>query len=115
MYQPDSGRHLIGVEAVIDKDYASGLLAREIKADLFVMATDVKGVYSDWGRPSARLIRKTTPEKLKRHVFPAGSMGPKVEAACTFVEETGKIAAIGALGDIQAIIAGNSGTIIHPG
>jgi carbamate kinase len=115
MYQPDSGRHLIGVEAVIDKDYASGLLAREIKADLFVMATDVKGVYSDWGRPSARLIRKTTPGKLKRHVFPAGSMGPKVEAACTFVEETGKIAAIGALGDIQAIIAGNSGTIIHPG
>lgn len=115
MYQPDKERHLTGVEAVIDKDYASGLLAREIGADLFVMATDVKGVYHDWGRPSACLIRETTPQELKRYVFPAGSMGPKVEAACTFVEETGKIAAIGALGDIQAIVAGDSGTIVYPG
>lgn len=115
MYQPDKERHLTGVEAVIDKDYASGLLAREIGADLFIMATDVKGVYLDWGKPSVRLIRETTPTELKHHVFPAGSMGPKVEAACIFVEETGKIAAIGALGDIQAIVAGDSGTIVRPG
>ena len=115
MYQPDHERHLTGVEAVIDKDFASGLLAQEIKADLFVMATDVNGVYLDWGTPSARLIRKTTPEELKRTVFPAGSMGPKVEAACTFVEETGKLAAIGALVDIQEIVAGNAGTKVCSG
>lgn len=115
IYQPDNERHLTGVEAVIDKDFASGLLAQEIKADLFVMATDVNGVYLDWGTPSARLIRKTTPEELKRSVFPAGSMGPKVEAACTFVEETGKLAAIGALADIQEIVAGNAGTKVCTG
>ncbi|MDD1699849.1 MAG: carbamate kinase [Methanoregula sp.] len=114
MYQPDNERNLTGVEAVIDKDFASGLLAQEIKADIFVMATDVNGVYLDWGRPSARLIRDTTPGQLKRHEFPAGSMGPKVEAACTFVEKTGKRAAIGALADIQAILAGDSGTTVHP-
>jgi len=114
MYQPDNERNLTGVEAVIDKDFASGLLAQELKADLFIMATDVDGVYLDWGRPSARLIRETTPGQLKHHVFPAGSMGPKVEAACTFVEKTGNRAAIGALADIQAIVTGNSGTTVHP-
>ena len=106
---------LTGVEAVIDKDFASGLLAREIKADLFVMATDVNGVYLDWGKPSARLIRETTPGELKRHTFPAGSMGPKVEAACAFVEKTGKRAAIGALADIEAIVDGDAGTTVRPG
>jgi carbamate kinase len=114
MYQDDRERHLTGVEAVIDKDLASGLLAQEINADLFVMATDVNGVYSDWGKPSARLIRETTPKDLQRYVFPAGSMGPKVEAACTFVNETGKAAAIGALMNIEAISAGDEGTIIRP-
>jgi len=113
-YERDGDRHLVGVEAVIDKDFASSLLAKEIGADLFVMATDVNGVYTDWGKPSARIIRKTTPKDLKRLVFPAGSMGPKVEAACTFVEETGRIAAIGALGDIQEIVSGDSGTTVHP-
>ena len=115
IYQPDNGQHLTGIEAVIDKDFASGLLAREIDADLFVMATDVNGVYQDWGNPSARLIRETTPEELRTLVFPAGSMGPKVEAACTFVKDTGKPAAIGALADIQAIVAGEAGTRILPG
>ena len=114
MYQPDKERYLTGVEAVIDKDYASSLLAQEINADLFVMATDVQGVYLDWGTPSACLIRKTTPHGLKHHDFPAGSMGPKVEAACTFVEKTGKTAAIGALADIQAIVTGEAGTIVRP-
>jgi carbamate kinase len=114
MYQHDQERHLGGVEAVIDKDLASGLLAQEIKADLFVMATDVNGVYTDWKKTSAHLLRSTTPRELQRHVFPPGSMGPKVEAACTFVKETGKVAAIGALRDIEAIIAGDSGTIIRP-
>lgn len=110
MYLPDRDRILAGVEAVIDKDFASALLAREIGADLFVMATDVQGVWLDWGTPASRLIRESTPAELKTLTFPAGSMGPKVEAACQFVEATGKRAAIGALGDIQAIVAGNAGT-----
>ena len=115
MYQPENGRRLTGVEAVIDKDFASGLLAQEIDADLFVMATDVNGVYLNWGKPSAHLIREITPGQLKRHTFPAGSMGPKVEAACAFVEKTGKEAAIGALADIQAIVNGDAGTTVRPG
>lgn len=110
MYLPDRERTLTGVEAVIDKDFASALLAKEIGADLFVMATDVQGVFLNWGTPDARLIRETTPGELKTHPFPAGSMGPKVEAACQFVEETGNRAAIGALGDILAIVAGDAGT-----
>jgi carbamate kinase len=115
MYQTGNGNRLTGIEAVIDKDFASGLLAQEIHADLFVMATDVNGVYLDWGKPSARLIRKTTPRQLKRSTFPAGSMSPKVEAACAFVEKTGRKAAIGALTDIQAIVNGDAGTTVHPG
>jgi carbamate kinase len=114
MYRPGRERVLEGVEAVIDKDFASALLAREIGADLFVMATDVQGVYGDWGTPDATLIRATTPGELKHHTFPAGSMGPKVEAACQFVEETRKRAAIGALCEIEAIVAGDAGTQVHP-
>ena len=114
MYLPDNGSRLTGVEAVIDKDSASALLAQEIRADLFVMATDVNGVYLDWGKPSARLVRATTPGKLRRHTFPAGSMGPKVEAACAFVEKTGKQAAIGSLAGIGAIVEGDAGTLVRP-
>ncbi len=108
--RPGGGHTLTGVEAVIDKDFASALLAQEIVADLFVMATDVNGAYLNWGLPDAGLIRETTPEQLRTYTFPAGSMGPKVLAACQFVEKTGKRAAIGALGDIQAIVTGNAGT-----
>jgi len=104
-----------GIEAVIDKDLASRLLAEEITADLFIMATDVKGVYLNWGTDKEELIRETTPKFLKRHEFPPGSMGPKVDAACRFVEKTGKTAAIGSLEDIAAIAAGEAGTIIRPG
>jgi carbamate kinase len=114
MYLPDRKRVLAGVEAVIDKDLASALLAKDIGAELFVMATDVDGVYLDWKTPSPRLIRDSTPGELKNYSFPPGSMGPKVEAACQFVEETGMRAAIGALGEIQAIVAGNAGTQVHP-
>jgi carbamate kinase len=115
MYLPERNRILAGVEAVIDKDFASALLARDIGADVFIMATDVQGVYLDWGTADATVIRKTTPGELKSHAFPAGSMGPKVEAACQFVEETGKRAAIGALCEIEAIVAGDAGTQVHPG
>ena len=108
----DDARKLHGVEAVIDKDLASELLAREVEADLFVMATDADAVYLDWGKPEARAIRRGAPADLRAHDFPAGSMGPKVEAACLFAERTGKAAAIGALKDLPAIIAGQAGTTV---
>jgi carbamate kinase len=114
MYRAGKEGGLTGVEAVIDKDFASALLAEDTLADLFIMATDVEGVYRDWGTPEARLIRHTTPHELQTLVFPAGSMGPKVEAACAFVEKTGNPAAIGALADIRTIVNGESGTQILP-
>jgi carbamate kinase len=113
MFAPDGSGRLMGVEAVIDKDRASGLLATELEAHMFVMATDVEGVYVDWGTPQARLLRRTTPAELKQHRFVDGSMGPKVEAAIRFVEQTGHRAAIGALADIERIVAGTAGTIVE--
>lgn len=110
MYEPQKQRWLSGIEAVIDKDLASELLARDLDADLFVIATDVKGVFLDWGQPGQRLLGRVTTEELGRLSFPAGSMGPKVQAALQFVERTGKRAAIGALEDIEAIVAGEAGT-----
>jgi carbamate kinase len=105
---------LVGVEAVIDKDYASGLLSRELKADVFIMLTDVDAVYSDWGTPRARAIRRATPEAVGRLNFAPGSMGPKVEAACEFVQQTGAMAGIGRLDKAQAILQGEAGTLITP-
>jgi carbamate kinase len=110
MYAPDRERTLVGVEAVIDKDLASELLAREVVADVFVMVTDVDGVYIGWGTPDQRKLERTTPEELRRLDFAAGSMGPKVEAACRFVETTGGRAAIGGLADIEHIVEGTAGT-----
>jgi carbamate kinase len=112
MYLPDQTRTLVGVEAVIDKDLASELLARELEADLFVIATDVKGVYLDWGKPEQRMLTRLTPAEAKAHNFPAGSMGPKVAAAVQFVEKTGKRATIGSLEDIEQIVAGEGGTSV---
>ena len=109
MYAPDE-RTLVGVEAVIDKDLASQLLAREVGADLFVMATDVDGVYTGWGTPGQRRLERVTPSELRKLAFAAGSMAPKVEAAVRFVEGTGKQAAIGGLAEIEAIVDGNAGT-----
>ncbi|MCL4803660.1 MAG: carbamate kinase [Anaerolineae bacterium] len=114
MYLPDGSRTLVGVEAVIDKDLASELLARELAADLFVIATDVDGVYLDWGKPAQRKLTTVTPAEIADHPFPAGSMGPKVQAAVQFVERTGKRAAIGSLADIEHIVAGTAGTNIVP-
>lgn len=113
MYKPGT-QTLAGVEAVIDKDHASGLLARELPADIFVIATDVEGVYLDFGASSARLLHRTTPSEMEQIDFSAGSMGPKVEAACKFVQETGKRAIIGSMTSIEAIVEGRSGTIIEP-
>ena len=115
MYEDGKERWLAGIEAVIDKDLASELLAREVEADLFVIATDVKGVYLDWGKPEQRLIGTIPTAELRSHSFPTGSMGPKVEAAIQFVERTGKRAAIGSLEDIEKIVAGEAGTNVVPG
>jgi carbamate kinase len=105
---------LTGVEAVIDKDLASELLARETAADLFVMATDVDGVYTGWGTPDQRRLDEVTPDELRSLDFAAGSMGPKVDAAARFVEATGRRAAIGALADIEKIVDGKAGTQVVP-
>ena len=103
---------LIGVEAVIDKDFASALLARELGVDALLMLTDVDAVYRDWGTPAARAIRRAAPQALRRLEFAPGSMGPKVQAACEFVEQTGAKAAIGRLDEAEAILRGEAGTVI---
>jgi carbamate kinase len=103
---------LLGVEAVIDKDFASELLAEDVDADLFVMATDVDGVYLGWGSPGQRRLGQVTADELAGHEFPAGSMGPKAEAAVRFATRTGKRAAIGALDDIAGIVSGTAGTSV---
>jgi carbamate kinase len=110
MYGPD--RTLSGAEAVVDKDRASALLARELEADLFIMATDADAVYLDWGKPAQRAIRRVPPHLLDPAHFAAGSMGPKVEAAKDFAERTGKVAAIGALADLERIARGEAGTLV---
>jgi carbamate kinase len=112
MYKPGADRVLIGVEAVIDKDLCSELLARELDSDLLIMATDAAAVFTDFGTPQQRAIHQTNPADIRKYNFPAGSMGPKVEAACAFAEKTGKMAAIGSLADIAGIVAGNRGTLI---
>lgn len=111
----DQDRKLRGVEAVIDKDLASELLAREIEADLFISATDADAVFLDWGTPKQRGIKIASPEAISNFDFAAGSMGPKVDAACQFAVATGKPAAIGALASLEDIIAGRMGTTIMPG
>jgi carbamate kinase len=114
MYQKGADRKLVGVEAVIDKDLCTELLARELEADLFVMLTDADAVYEDWGKPTQRAIRQAKATELASKPFAAGSMGPKVQAACRFAQATGKKAAIGALADLAAILDGKAGTTISP-
>ena len=110
VYEP--GRQLRGIEAVIDKDLCSELLARQLEADVFIMATDADAVFTDWGKPTARAFRRASPEAMRGFSFPAGSMGPKVDAACHFAEATGKRAAIGALKDLEGMLRGEAGTTI---
>jgi len=105
-------RVLSGVEAVIDKDRAGALLAVELKADAYLMLTDVHAVYTDWGKPGARAIRRASPDAMGALSFAVGSMGPKVEAACDFVRTTGRIAAIGSLEDALQILHGAAGTTV---
>ena len=103
---------LVGVDAVVDKDFAAALLGETLDADALLLLTDVPAVEDNYGRRGARQIRRAAPGDLDGRPFPAGSMGPKVEAACQFVERTGHMAAIGALADTSAILAGRRGTII---
>jgi carbamate kinase len=107
-----AGRRLIGIEAVIDKDLASALLAIDLDADVLAILTDVDAVYAGWGTPEQRAIRRATPESLAATEFAAGSMGPKVDAACQFVERTGRVAAIGSIADAAALVRGEAGTVV---
>ncbi|MGR8941310.1 MAG: carbamate kinase [Gammaproteobacteria bacterium] len=108
----DAKGHWQGVEAVIDKDLAGALLARELGADVFLMLTDVDAVYQGWGTADVRAIRSISPASVRDMAFAAGSMAPKMAAACEFVEKTGRIAGIGQLKDAARIIAGSGGTTI---
>ena len=112
------GRRLAGVEAVIDKDRASALLARDIEADMLIMATDAQAVFVGFGTPRQRAIVAADPDVLLTQYeaeFAAGSMLPKVIAACDFARVTGKPAMIGALGEIDAMLAGEAGTRVASG
>lgn len=107
---PDGG--LIGIEAVIDKDWTSALLALELHADFLLLLTDTDAVYAGWGTAQKKPIRHASPEELRKYSFAEGSMGPKVAAACAFVEKTGGGAGIGSLSDAHSILKGTAGTLI---
>jgi carbamate kinase len=111
----DERGKLRGLEAVIDKDLTAAVLAEALDADILMVLTDVPNVVRNYGTPEAEPISRITPGALRREIFPAGSMGPKVDAVCRFVELTGDMAAIGRLQDAEAIMAGDAGTIITPG
>ncbi|MFH8624483.1 carbamate kinase [Streptomyces vietnamensis] len=111
----DEQGQLTGVEAVVDKDLTAALLAEALDADALLLLTDVPHVSVGYGTPDAEPIGRTTPAALRALRFPAGSMGPKVDAVCRFVELTGGMAAIGALEDARAILDGATGTVVTPG
>ncbi|HAT1545176.1 carbamate kinase [Aeromonas hydrophila] len=106
------GQSLTGIEAVIDKDMSAAYLAKQIKADALLILTDADAVYLDWGKPTQRPLRITSPDELAGVKFDAGSMGPKVEASCEFVKATGGMVGIGSLEDGLAILKGEAGTNI---
>lgn len=110
----DATGDLRGVEAVIDKDWASELMARLLGADGLIMLTDVQAVELDHGTTKARPVRIASPAALSSFSFEAGSMGPKVGAGCAFVSRTGGFAAIGALSELGKILTGEAGTRISP-
>jgi carbamate kinase len=111
-----TGKKLAGIEAVIDKDATSALLAEQLNADLFIMLTDVEGVYLDFGKPNARVITQSNPDEMHSYgaAFAAGSIGPKAAAACAFVKASGKRSVIGAMPALHQLIAGTAGTTVLP-
>jgi carbamate kinase len=104
---------LCGAEAVIDKDHAAALLAEALETDVMLLLTDVPAVWTRWPMSAGRPIARTTPMELRTFTFAAGSMGPNVEAACRFVERTGRVAAIGAIDQAEAIVEGAAGTVVQ--
>jgi len=105
---------LVGVEAVVDKDLTAALLARDIGADFLMLLTDVPAVQRDFGTDRAMPIHSAQVAELRTMYFPPGSMGPKIDACCRFVEATGQRAAIGSLADAAAVLAGTAGTAVLP-
>ena len=103
---------LVGVEAVIDKDMSAAFLAKQLDADALLILTDAEAVYLDWGKPTQHALRSTTPSELAKFTFDAGSMGPKIEASCEFIQQGGKVVGIGALEDGLQILQGQAGTNI---
>ena len=109
----DDGQHnLHGAEAVIDKDLCSALLAENLEADLFIIATDVSATFVDWGKETQKAIASAHPDAIEAIGFAAGSMGPKVQAAINFARHSGRDAVIGSLSDIVDIVKGKAGTRI---
>lgn len=104
-----------GIEAVVDKDLTAAVLAAELGADAFLLLTDAPNVEIDYGTPTARAIRWAWVAEMRSQSFAAGSMGPRVEAACRFVEHTGGEAAIGRLEDAALLLSGSVGTLITTG
>ena len=111
----DADHRLLGVDAVVDKDHVAALLAVTLDAERFVILTDVPAVIADYGLPSARPFGEVTVAALRGEQFAAGSMGPKVAAACHFATMTGRTAVIGSLDEIEAVMAGTAGTRITVG
>ncbi|PCF95625.1 carbamate kinase [Vreelandella nigrificans] len=111
----DEHNKLHGVEAVIDKDLCSALLAEQLQADLLIIATDVDAAYVDWNGPNHKAIASAHPDVLNGMKFEAGSMGPKIAAACSYSRNTGKEAVIGSLSDIEEILQGVAGTRVSTG
>ncbi|KXI21561.1 MULTISPECIES: carbamate kinase [Photobacterium] len=103
---------LVGVEAVIDKDMSAAFLAKQLEADALLILTDAQAVFLDWGKPTQKALSSTTPAELANYEFDAGSMGPKIEASCEFINQGGKLVGIGALEDGLRILKGEAGTNI---
>lgn len=108
--RPDGGYD--GVEAVIDKDHSSALIARNLNSDALLLLTDVDGVYREWGRSNATRIDRLNIWEIASGTFAAGSMEPKVRAAADFVQATGRHCGIGRLEDAAAVLEGKAGTAI---
>jgi len=111
----DTSGVLTGVEAVIDKDRTSAVLAEQVDADALVIVTDVHGVYVDWGTPQQRMVVSANPDDVDALDLPAGSMGPKVQAAAEFARRTGRPATIGALSELPQLLRGHAGTRVSVG
>ncbi|MGF1757897.1 carbamate kinase [Photobacterium sagamiensis] len=103
---------LVGVEAVIDKDMSAAFLAKQLNADALLILTDADAVFLDWGKPTQKALRNTTPGELAQYAFDAGSMGPKIDASCEFINQGGKLVGIGSLEAGIRILKGEAGTNI---